>query len=82
MKAPRIISPDLIEFYTQSYYRLPLKVGIKYKNNDFTVKTSGSDHQNPELNPYCFKCMLILSRPSFEVVKEGRIYQTGISPDL
>jgi len=29
------------------------------------------DHPSMELNPCCFQCMLIVLRPSFEVVKEG-----------
>jgi hypothetical protein len=40
------------------------------------------DHPNPELNPSSIFCMLIFFKPSFGVVREGRIYQTGIFPDL
>ena len=37
---------------------------------------------DPESNPRCFRCMLKVSRPSFEAVKEGWISDTGIFPDL
>ncbi len=29
-----------------------------------------------------FKCMFLVFRPALDVVKEGRIFQTGIFPDL
>ena len=62
-----------IVFYTQSYYGLPLKLGINIIALSILKKPVALITRYKSYILFVSKCILCLSRPSLKVVKEGRI---------